>query len=114
SVRSAREAVAAPDGGSGLIDVKEPAAGSLGRVADEVIAAVIRAVAGRRPVSAGRGELAEAPRVFPADGRRYHKGQCGGSSAANAKCKESGDQPSSCQRNTELWLPAARSVPSGA
>ena len=59
SVRSPEEARAALAGGASLIDVKEPAGGSLGRASDEVIAAVIRAVAGRRPVSAAMGELTE-------------------------------------------------------
>ncbi len=57
SVRSAREAEAALHGGAGLIDVKEPAHGSLGRASDEVIADVMRVVAGRRPISAALGEL---------------------------------------------------------
>jgi uncharacterized protein (UPF0264 family) len=57
SVRSAEEAAAAVAGGADLIDVKEPSRGSLGRADDAVLAAVIRAVAGRRPVSAALGEL---------------------------------------------------------
>ncbi len=60
SVRSAKEAAAALRGGAGLIDVKEPAHGSLGRASDEVIADVVRVVAGRRPISAALGELSEA------------------------------------------------------
>jgi len=59
SVRSAEEAVAALAGGATLIDVKEPDRGSLGRADAEVIAAVLRTVAGRRPVSAALGELAD-------------------------------------------------------
>ncbi len=59
SVRSAQEAEAALRGGAGLIDVKEPAHGSLGRASDEVIADVLRVVASRRPVSAALGELVE-------------------------------------------------------
>jgi uncharacterized protein (UPF0264 family) len=59
SVRSATEAEAALAGGAALIDVKEPARGCLGRADDETIAAVLRAVAGRRPVSAALGELSE-------------------------------------------------------
>jgi uncharacterized protein (UPF0264 family) len=59
SVRSAAEAEAALRGGAGLIDVKEPANGPLGRASAVVVAAVVRAVAGRRPVSAALGELAE-------------------------------------------------------
>jgi uncharacterized protein (UPF0264 family) len=56
SVRNATEAEAALRGGAGLIDVKEPANGPLGRADDEVIADVVRAVAGRVPVSATGGE----------------------------------------------------------
>jgi uncharacterized protein (UPF0264 family) len=59
SVRSASEAEAALRGGAALIDVKEPAYGSLGRASDAVIAEVVRLVAGRRPVSAALGELVD-------------------------------------------------------
>jgi (5-formylfuran-3-yl)methyl phosphate synthase len=62
SVRSAAEAEAALAGGAALIDVKEPTGGSLGRAADAAIADVLRAVAGRRPVSAALGELLETSR----------------------------------------------------
>lgn len=66
SVRSATEAEAALRGGAGLIDVKEPAHGSLGRASDHVIADVLRVVANRRPVSAALGELTDALAVpFP-------------------------------------------------
>ncbi len=61
SVRSEAEAEAALAGGAALIDVKEPDRGSLGRAEEGVIAAVVRTVAGRRPVSAALGELADAP-----------------------------------------------------
>jgi uncharacterized protein (UPF0264 family) len=61
SVRSVAEAAAALTGGADLIDVKEPSRGSLGRADDSVIAAVVEHVAGRRPVSAALGELAESP-----------------------------------------------------
>lgn len=59
SVRSAAEAEAALRGGAALIDVKEPAHGSLGRASDPTIADVVRTVAGRRPVSAALGEFVE-------------------------------------------------------
>lgn len=66
SVRSATEAEAALRGGAALIDVKEPAHGSLGRASDDVIADVLRVVANRRPVSAALGELTDALAVpFP-------------------------------------------------
>lgn len=67
SVRSAQEAEVALRGGAALIDVKEPAHGSLGRANDEVIADVVRVVAGRRPISAALGELADS--VGPASRR---------------------------------------------
>lgn len=65
SVRSALEAEAARRGGAALIDVKEPAHGSLGRASDEVIADVLRVIAGRRPVSAALGELVEGEEAPP-------------------------------------------------
>src|SRR5205809_437688 len=68
SVRSAAEAEAALEGGAHLIDVKEPRHGSLGRAADAVIGAVVARVAGRRPVSAALGELADAADGSPWSG----------------------------------------------
>jgi (5-formylfuran-3-yl)methyl phosphate synthase len=59
SVRSAAEAEAALAGGADLIDVKEPKRGSLGAADARTLAAVVAAVAGRRPVSAALGELRE-------------------------------------------------------
>ena len=59
SVRSADEAQAALDGGATIIDVKEPALGSLGRASTETTIAVVKRVAGRAPVSAALGELGE-------------------------------------------------------
>lgn len=60
SVRSAAEARAALAAGAGLVDVKEPSRGALGRADATVIAQVVEVVRGRRPVSAALGELAEA------------------------------------------------------
>ncbi len=65
SVRSAEEAAAAVEGGAMLIDIKEPARGSLGRADTRVMRAVIDAVAGRRPVSAALGEWAEDQERIP-------------------------------------------------
>jgi uncharacterized protein (UPF0264 family) len=67
SVRSAPEAEAALRGGAALLDVKEPAHGPLGRAGDATLGEVVRAVAGRRPVSAALGELADARGLPPAD-----------------------------------------------
>jgi uncharacterized protein (UPF0264 family) len=73
SVRSAAEAEAALAGGARLIDVKEPAHGSLGRASDQTIADVIRAVAGRAPVSAAMGELLPLPEPYPGTGLAFAK-----------------------------------------
>lgn len=59
SVRSAAEALAALAGGADVIDVKEPSQGSLGAADDEAISDVVRAVAGRAPVSTALGELVD-------------------------------------------------------
>jgi uncharacterized protein (UPF0264 family) len=67
SVRSAAEAAVALAGGADLIDVKEPANGSLGRAGPEVHAKVLGVVAGRRPVSAALGELLDEDGALPAD-----------------------------------------------
>jgi uncharacterized protein (UPF0264 family) len=63
SVRSAEEALIACAGGADIIDLKEPAAGALGRLPDTTIAAVLRAVAGRKPASATIGDLPLEPRL---------------------------------------------------
>jgi uncharacterized protein (UPF0264 family) len=57
SVRSPAEASAALKGGAALIDVKEPANGSLGRAPDRTIVDIVANVGGRCPVSAALGEL---------------------------------------------------------
>lgn len=59
SVRSAAEAHDALAGGADIIDVKEPGHGPLGRAAATVWRATAQVVAGRVPVSAALGELAE-------------------------------------------------------
>src|SRR5207248_4650901 len=59
SVRNRAEAEAALAGGADLIDVKEPKRGALGAADARTLAAVVAAVAGRRPVSAALGELRE-------------------------------------------------------
>src|SRR5205823_7974852 len=73
SVRSVPEAEAALAGGAQLIDVKEPARGSLGRADAATVAAVVRQVAGRRPVSAAGGELLEPPASLNTSGVSYVK-----------------------------------------
>lgn len=61
SVRSGEEAATALAGGADIIDAKEPAAGALGRVASTVLAAIVREVGGRSPVSATIGDMDLAP-----------------------------------------------------
>lgn len=57
SVRDASESLAALAGGAQVIDVKEPDRGSLGAADATTIAAVVRAVGDRAPVTAAAGEL---------------------------------------------------------
>ncbi|WP_442485689.1 (5-formylfuran-3-yl)methyl phosphate synthase [Aeoliella sp. SH292] len=59
SVRNATEAEDALAGGADWIDVKEPAAGSLGRPSACALAEVVEVVAKRAPVSVALGELRE-------------------------------------------------------
>lgn len=59
SVRNAEEALAALAGGADVIDVKEPRRGPLGAADVQIVAAAVRAVGGRAPVTAAAGELAE-------------------------------------------------------
>jgi uncharacterized protein (UPF0264 family) len=59
SVRDASEALAALAGGAQVIDVKEPDRGSLGAADGATIAAVVRAVDSRVPVTAAAGELVD-------------------------------------------------------
>lgn len=73
SVTSAAEAELAVECGVGLIDVKQPARGSLGRADDAVMAAVVAAVAGRCPVSAALGEWADDGSRAVAAGLAYVK-----------------------------------------
>ncbi|MEO0532059.1 MAG: (5-formylfuran-3-yl)methyl phosphate synthase, partial [Planctomycetota bacterium] len=61
SVRDAEEALAALAGGASVIDVTEPAGGPLGPARPETVEAIFKAIAGRVPVTAALGELADAP-----------------------------------------------------
>jgi uncharacterized protein (UPF0264 family) len=60
SVREPSEVAAALAGGATIIDVKDPAAGSLGAAAPATAGAVARAVAGRVPWTIAAGEVAAA------------------------------------------------------
>jgi uncharacterized protein (UPF0264 family) len=61
SVRNAMEARIAVRYGAGLIDVKEPRHGSLGKASRDAIEQVVRAVDGHVPASAALGELIDGP-----------------------------------------------------
>jgi uncharacterized protein (UPF0264 family) len=63
SVRSPEEAAIALAGGADVIDLKEPAAGALGRLPEATVHASVAAIAGRRPVSATIGDMALEPRA---------------------------------------------------
>lgn len=64
SVRSLDEAQIVYTGGADIIDLKEPAAGSLGAVTPQIMREVTAFVNGRRPVSATIGDLYGAPEVI--------------------------------------------------
>jgi uncharacterized protein (UPF0264 family) len=65
SVRSSQEAEIACQSGADLIDIKEPARGSLGAADPATIVQIARQVAGRRPISAALGELAHGASAHP-------------------------------------------------
>ena len=73
SVRSADEALTALAGGAALIDVKEPARGSLGRADTLVMMEIAKAINRRRPVSAALGEWADGSRTIPDVDLKYVK-----------------------------------------
>jgi (5-formylfuran-3-yl)methyl phosphate synthase len=57
SVRDAEEAELALGAGADIVDLKDPASGALGALAADTIAACLKRVAGRAPVSATIGDL---------------------------------------------------------
>lgn len=61
SVRDEQEAAAALAGGADIIDVKNPAEGSLGAGRPETIATIVRAVRAATPVSASIGDVPNLP-----------------------------------------------------
>jgi uncharacterized protein (UPF0264 family) len=83
SVRSVAEAQAALAGGAGIIDVKEPSRGSLGRASDTAIAEIIRWASGKVPVSAALGELVDRPSFFPEPGLAFTKWGLAGEASKN-------------------------------
>jgi uncharacterized protein (UPF0264 family) len=65
SVRDRQEAETALAGGADLLDLKEPAAGSLGAVAPAVMREVAEWLGGRKPLSVALGELATLDPKLP-------------------------------------------------
>jgi uncharacterized protein (UPF0264 family) len=63
SVTSAAEAEIVLSAGADIIDLKDPHSGALGALPSPVIAEAVRAVAGRRTVSATAGDLPMEPRL---------------------------------------------------
>jgi dihydroneopterin aldolase len=61
SVRDASEAELALQAGADLIDLKDPSQGALGALANDIVAACVKAVAGRAPMSATIGDLPMQP-----------------------------------------------------
>jgi len=66
SVRDAAEAEAALAGGAAVVDVKDPARGSLGRAEAHAVAAVANVVGDRVPWTLAAGELTEGPEMLTA------------------------------------------------
>ncbi len=57
SVRDAEEAELALRAGADIVDLKDPGQGALGALAPDTIAACVKHVAGRAPISATIGDL---------------------------------------------------------
>lgn len=64
SVTTIDEAMVVLDSGADLIDLKNPHQGALGALPLSVISAVVRAVGGRKPVSATVGDLPMEPEIL--------------------------------------------------
>lgn len=102
SVRDAREAQTALDGGADLIDIKEPQRGSLGRADARTITEIAHTVAGRAPLSAAWGELCELP------------GDPGENSAAGLQFAKVGLAGSARQSDwARPWLQWSQALPHG-
>ncbi len=80
SVRDAEEARSAWAGGADVIDVKEPANGSLGAADEATIAEIVQALEGKAVVSAALGELIEGRERGPS-GLTYVKWGLAGAGA---------------------------------
>jgi (5-formylfuran-3-yl)methyl phosphate synthase len=72
SVADAVDAAAAVEGGADIVDAKDPTQGPLGPVTAPTLAAIIAAVAGRRPVSSALGDLGDTT-VLPTTGVAFVK-----------------------------------------
>src|SRR5437763_3156006 len=66
SVTGAEEAEIALSGGADIVDLKDPAKGTLGAPEPAAVRAAVAAMAGRRPVSAAAGDLPPEPRAIVA------------------------------------------------
>ncbi len=64
SVNGPEEAAVVLAQGADIIDLKDATRGALGAVAPEMVSATVRAIAGRRPVSAVVGDLPMAPALL--------------------------------------------------
>jgi uncharacterized protein (UPF0264 family) len=84
SVRDAAEAQVALDAGVHLIDVKEPARGSLGAADPGRIDEIIAAIDGRVPVSAALGELCETPKKSVSSSLQFAKWGLAGAADAES------------------------------
>ena len=87
SVRSVREAEAALSGGADIIDIKEPAQGSLGAATKDVVDSIAEFVGRRVPVSVALGELADGVdvRLATSSSLSFAKvglSRCGGATVA--------------------------------
>jgi dihydroneopterin aldolase len=70
SVRDADEAEIAVADGADIIDLKDPSQGALGALSPDAVEAVVRSVAGRRPVSAVTGDRPMQPEIVVAAAAR--------------------------------------------
>ena len=64
SVTGAEEAEVAAAHGADIIDLKDPAKGALGALAEHEVRAAVAGIAGRRPVSAVIGDLPMRPEAL--------------------------------------------------
>jgi uncharacterized protein (UPF0264 family) len=105
SVRNEAEAEVACQRGADLIDVKEPAHGSLGAADPATMTAIVERVAGRVPVSVALGELLEGRTLSPALADRLQYAKFG-----LAGCRQQTDWTGRWARAIEALPPGVLSV----